>query len=70
MGSRTYLCYCSCDSVQEKIYTVKSRSAMECAKKYGVCAGNDTITVRTHSGQTLSKVEWDEQTKKYINVAF
>lgn len=70
MGSRTYLCYINSDTTDEMVYTVTHRSAMKAAEKYGLYAGNDTITIRTHSGQILSKVRWDEQAKKYVNVSF
>ena len=70
MSSRTYLCYIDSNSTDQRIYTVTSRSATEAAKKYGRCEGGEQITVRTHSGQILSKVLWDCQTKKYINVNF
>jgi len=70
MSSRTYLCYVDNDSTDQKIYTVTSRSAMEAAKKYGSWTGNESITIRTHSGQILSRVKWDCQTGKYINVSF
>lgn len=70
MSSRTYLCYIDSDNTEQRIYTVTTRSAMEAAKKYGRCEGGEYITVRTHSGQILSRVTWDKQTGKYINVSF
>lgn len=70
MSSRTYLCYVDSNSTEQRIYTVRSRSAMEAAKVHGRCEGGESITVRTHSGQILSRVTWDTQTGKYINVSF
>lgn len=70
MGSRTYLCYVNSDSTEEMVYTVTHRSAMKAAEKYGQCNGNESVTIRTHSGQILSRVKWDEDSKKYINVSF
>ena len=70
MAARTYICTVSNDNTEDRQYFVRTRSAMVCAKEYGLYAGNDTITVRTHSGQILSKVRWDEESKKYINVSF
>lgn len=70
MGSRTYQCYIESNSTQERIYTVTSRSAAKAAEKYGRCEGEETITVRTYSGIVLSRVKWDQQSRKYINVSF
>lgn len=70
MGSRTYLCYVESNSSQERIYTVTSRSATKAAEKYGRCEGNETITVRTYSGQILSRAVWNQEQRKYVNVAF
>ena len=70
MSSRTYLCYINSNNTEERIYTVTTRSAMKAAQKYGRCEGGEQITIRTHSGQTLSKVIWDVQTSQYINVNF
>ena len=70
MSSRTYLCYINSNNNEERIYTVTTRSAMKAAQKYGRCEGGESISVRTHSGQTLSKVIWDVQTSQYINVNF
>lgn len=68
MAARTYICTVSSDNTDDKQYFVRTRSAMACAKEYG--RTNDTITVRTTNGQILSRVKWDEQSKKYINVSF
>ena len=70
MGSRTYLCYVIDNELSQRIYTVTHRSAMKAAEKYGQCNGSESVIVRTHSGQVLSKVKWDEESKKYINVSF
>lgn len=70
MSSRTYLCYINSNNTEERIYTVTTRSAMKAAQKYGRCECGESISVRTHSGQTLSKVIWDVQTNQYINVNF
>ena len=70
MSSRTYLCYIISNSTEERIYTVTTRSAMTAAQKYGRCENGEQITIRTHSGQTLSKVIWTpENGGKYINVS-
>ena len=71
MANRTYLCTIySNNSVDSRDYIVRTRSAMECSKEYGKAESNEIITVRTHNGQILSKVKWDEQSNKYINVSF
>ena len=71
MGSRTYLVSIYSDNTTEdRVYTINHRSAMKAAEKYGNAEPNETITVRTHSGQILSKVKWDSQSRKYISVHF
>lgn len=70
MGSRTYSCYIVSNDSYERIYTVTSRSALKAAEKYGRCESGETVTIRTHMGQILSKAAWDQQNRKYINVSF
>ena len=71
MGSRTYLCSIYSDNTTEdRVYTINHRSAVRAAEKYGRCEGNETVTVRTHTGQILSKAVWNQEQRKYINVAF
>ena len=71
MGSRTYLLSIYSDNtIEDRVYTINHRSAMKASEKYGQAEPNETITVRTHSGQILSRVKWDQQSRKYINVNF
>ena len=71
MGTRTYLLTIYSDNtVEDRTYVINHRSAMKAAEKYGKAEPNETITVRLHSGQILSRVKWDPQSMKYINVTF
>lgn len=70
MGNRHYMCTVSSDSIIDSEYLVGTRSAMECAKKYGKCTQGESVTVRTLQGKPLSRVLWDPQSKKYVNVSF
>ena len=71
MGSRTYLLSIYSDNTTEdRVYTINHRSAMKAAEKYGKAEPNETITVRMHTGKILSRVKWDSQTGKYIQVEF
>ena len=68
MGNRHYMCTVSSDNNIGSEYLVRTRSAMECAKLYGKCEGNESVTVRTLQGKTLSRVLWNSEEKKYYNV--
>ena len=68
MGSRTYLCYVVSSISDAEIYTVTNRSAIKAAEKHGYHEPGETVTIRTHSGQVLSRVKWNQDTGKYINV--
>ena len=69
MGSRTYsVTIFSDNTINDRTYIINHRSAMKAAKEYGRCENGETITVRTHLGKALSRVKWDPQTGKYINV--
>ena len=71
MGTRTYLLSIYSDNtIEDRTYVINHRSAMKAAEKYGKAEPNETITVRLHSGQILSRVKWDPQSSKYINVNF
>ena len=67
MGSRTYLCYVVSSISDAEIYTVTNRSAIKAAEKHGYHEPGETVTIRTHSGQVLSKVKWDSDSNRYIN---
>ncbi len=69
MGSRTYLVSIYSDlTTEDMVYTINHRSAMKAAEEYGKAEPNETITVRLHSGKILSKVKWDQQRGKYVNL--
>ena len=71
MPYRTYLCSIVSDNtVEDRTYVINHRSAMKAAEKYGRAEGNETVTVRTHTGKILSRVMWNTQEKKYIHVYF
>ena len=70
MGNRHYMCTVSDNNSIGSEYLVSTRSAMECAKKYGKCEQGESVTVRTLQGKPLSCVLWDPQSRKYINVSF
>ena len=68
MANRHYMCTVSSNSTEDREYLVRTRSAMECAKQYGRCEGNESVTVRTLQGKPLSKVMWSSEEQKYYNV--
>lgn len=68
MANRTYFAHIISNTSEDRIYTISHRSAMKAAAQYGRCEQGESVTIRTFSGQTLSKVLWDSQSRKYINV--
>ena len=62
------MCTISSNNSTGSEYLVSTRSAMECAKKYGRCEMGESVTVRTLQGKPLSKVLWSDSERKYYNV--
>ena len=63
------MCTVSSNSNTGLEYLVNTRSAMQCAEKYGRCENGESVTVRTLQGKPLSKVLWSSEEKKYYNVS-
>lgn len=56
-----YICTVESNSTLPREYEVETKSAMRCAKMYGRCEGDETVTVRTKSGRIVSCVRWTPQ---------
>ena len=68
MGNRHYMCTVSSNSNLGNEYLVRTRSAMDCAEKYGRCEQGESVTVRTLQGKPLSRVLWSDADRKYYRV--